>query len=120
MSMSTNACTYVSEPHQQLLGLKGDPATLSGDAIRLMLQVDRITPIHNLADRFPHIVNKLAEIWKRPYEAYRYFDELLHDSRRSPGRLPSAELKEISDLYTYYRTNLFPVQQHNWSKALYV
>jgi|SRR5690349_7085045 len=93
---------------------------LSGDAIRLMLRVDDIAPIHNLADRFPRIVNKLAQLWKRPYHADRYFDSLLHDTRGGRAGFPLPVLSEISSLYEHYRTNVFPVAQDTWSKALYL
>jgi len=107
--------------HQELVSFtSAGPATLTGDAIRLMLQVDRITPIHNLADHFPHIVNKLAELWKRPSYADRYFDELLHDTSGSRAGFALAVLNEISDLYDHYRTKVFPVRQDPWGNALYV
>ena len=93
---------------------------LSGDAIRLMLRVDHIAPIHKLADGFPRIVNKLAELWKRPYHADRYFDSLLHDTRGGRAGFPLSVLNEISSLYEHYRTNVFPVQQDSWSKSLYL
>jgi hypothetical protein len=120
MSMDALPCAFAPEAQQPPIGLtSAASATLTGDAIRLMLHVDRITPIYNLADRFPHIVNKLAELWKRPYYADRYFDELLHDIRGSHGGFPLVVLNEISDLYAHYRTKVFPLRQDAWSKALY-
>lgn len=119
--MNAPPYAFASEARKHSVGLtSAGPATLTGDAIRLMLQVDRVTPIHNLADRFPHIVNKLAELWMRPSYADRYFDELLHDTRGSRAGFPLAVLNEISDLYDHYRTKVFPVRQDTWGNALYV
>ena len=92
---------------------------LSGDAIRLMLQLEKFVPVNALADSFPHVVNKLAEIWRRPFHADRYFDELLHDKRGERIGFPLAVVTEISELYNHYRTNVFPVREDGWSPAFY-
>jgi hypothetical protein len=119
--MPATARTTISNVHHQAVGFAPPVAvTLSGDAIRLMLQLQDIAPLDNLADAFPHVVNKLAELWKRPYHADRYFDDLLHDTRGSRAGFPLSALSEISNVYDHYRTNIFPVQQDSWSKALYI
>jgi len=119
--MTTIVATDVSKP--QLNGLESPgraSTTLTGDAIRLMLHVEEVAPLNKLADAFPHIVNKLANVWKRPYLADRYFDELLHDTRGSRAGFPLTVLTEISNLFDYYSTKVFPIKQDTWSKALFV
>jgi len=95
------------------------PAALSGDAIRLMLHLQDVASINNLADNFPHVVNKLAELWKRPMHADRYFDELMLDMRGGRAGFPLGVINEIGDLYNHYRSTVFPVQQDAWGKGLY-
>ncbi len=92
---------------------------LTGDAIRLMLQLEQIAPINALADRFPHVANKLAELWRRPFHADRYFDELLHDKRGGRMGFPLSVVTEISNVYSYYRANVFPVREDSWGSAMY-
>jgi hypothetical protein len=59
-------------------------------------------------------------VWKRPYLADRYFDELLHDNARIARWIPLTVLTEISNLFDYYSTKVFPIKQDTWSKALFV
>ncbi len=52
----------------------------------------------NTARRFPHIVNRLADLWATPANLPAHFDELLLSTR--PGRrgFPFDTLTELSDL----------------------
>jgi hypothetical protein len=93
------------------------PDLLSGDGIRLMLKIQDVASIDKLAGSYPHVVNKLADLWKRPVHADRYFDELMHDKRGGRMGFPLGVMIEISDLYTYYRRAVFPVRQDVWSDA---
>jgi hypothetical protein len=116
--MSAAARKVTPEMRMEVVGFKRTPATtLTGDAIRLMLQVQDIAPLNQVADRFPHIVNKLAELWKRPFHADRYFDELVHDHRGGRIGFPLAVISELSELYNHYRTNVYPVQNDVWSSV---
>ena len=51
---------------------------------------------------FPHVVNRLAELWGEPAALPPYFDELLMSTR--PGRrgFPFQVLIELSDLQTWF------------------
>src|SRR4051794_24589220 len=118
-----NAVGYQISPEirADAVGFRRPPQStaLSGDAIRLMLQLEKFVPLNALADSFPHVVNKLAQLWRRPFHADRYFDELLHDKRGGRIGFPLAVVTEISELYNHYRTNVFPVREDSWSNGFY-
>jgi hypothetical protein len=118
-----NALGYQISPEIRAdgVGFRRHPQStaLSGDAIRLMLQLEKSVPVNALADRFPHVVNKLAQLWRRPFHADRYFDDLLHDKRGGRIGFPLAVVIEISELHNHYRANVFPVREDSWSSALY-
>jgi hypothetical protein len=116
--MSATAFKVSPEMRMEVAGFKRTlPTTLSGDAIRLMVQVRDIAPLDKVADLFPHVVNKLAQLWKRPFHADRYFDDLVHDHRGGRIGFPLAVINEISALHNHYRTNVFPVPQDVWSSV---
>jgi hypothetical protein len=57
---------------------------------------------------FPHVVNRMAEIWRRPLQMDRYFDSLLVDERGGRKGFPLSVLFEITTLKDYYQTQLYP------------
>jgi hypothetical protein len=66
-----------------------------------------------IALQFPHIANKLCEIWKRPVMCDQYFNELVIDQRGGRKGFPLEVATEISLLRQYYAT-LYPDTHGGW------
>jgi hypothetical protein len=69
-----------------------------------------------LATKFPRIVNRIAELWRRPTVLDRYFDELLVDDRGGRSGFPLDVLFDITALKEHYQTKVYPRQlaQGTW------
>jgi hypothetical protein len=83
-----------------------------------MWQLDGKVKLDEVADRFPRVLNRIAEIWKRPLMADRYFEELLHDTRGSRAGFPLCVLAEISELKGYHSTYVYPRTMDAWTQAM--
>jgi hypothetical protein len=104
--MSANAAPMPPVFQREAMGfesIKREP--LSEEAVRLLLHVERVAPLDKVAERFPHVVNRLALVWKRPAHADRYFDELLTDRRGGRMGFPLGVVMQLTDLHAYYRSN---------------
>ncbi len=66
------------------------------------------------AKLFPRIVNKLAELWKRPSRCDEYFQTLLLDKRGGRKGFPPAVGLELGALADHY-AKLFPYKHSIWS-----
>jgi hypothetical protein len=92
---------------------------LTGDAIRLMCRLEGKIALSETADRFPRVLNRIAALWKKPVDADRYFDELLHDSRGGRQGFPLPVLSEINALRDFYVTRVYPKRVDPWEQVLY-
>lgn len=92
-------------PH---LNSSAEPVVLTAAARAMMAALpDDVRP-RELAEQFPRIVNKMAEIWKRPVLMDRLFDDLLVDRRGGRQGFPLGVLFEITTLKDHYQTVLYP------------
>ncbi|MEO8631183.1 MAG: hypothetical protein ABI612_24255 [Betaproteobacteria bacterium] len=91
---------------------------LTGDAIRLMCKLEKKLSINGVADNFPRVLNHIADVWKRPSIADRYFEELLHGTRDAREGFPLSVLSEISALREYYLTHAYPKPEDVWGPAI--
>ena len=87
---------------------------LTGDAIRLMLRLHGAVTVDALADHFPRILNRIAEVWEKPIRADRYFVELLNNSRESHERLSKDALTEIRNLRAHHLLNNYRTAPGAW------
>ena len=62
---------------------------------------------------FPHIANKLCEIWKQPVLCDKYFNELVLDQRGGRKGFPLQIASELSSLRQYY-AKLYPDTHGGW------
>jgi hypothetical protein len=76
--------------------------------------VERVAPLDKVAERFPHVVNRLALVWKRPAHADRYFDDLLNDTRGGRMGFPLGVVMQLTDLHAYYRSNVPAAEASAW------
>ena len=63
--------------------------------------------------QFPHIANKLCEIWKRPVLCDKYFNELVIDQRGGRKGFPLEVATELGLLRQYY-AGLYPDTRGGW------
>jgi hypothetical protein len=88
---------------------------LTEQAHRFISSLDESVRPNMLAARFPRILNKVAELWRRPSLMDRYFDDLLMDSRGNRQGFPISILLELSTLKEYYHTT-FPMRSGVWDE----
>ena len=94
------------------------PSTqLSGEALRLLVKLDAKVSVQELSTRFPRVLNRIADVWSKPQQADRCFDELLLHSRGVRQGFPQAVISEIAALRHYYNTRMFPKRADPWEHA---
>ena len=82
-------------------------ATLPTDVKPILLSID-----------FPHIVNKIAELWSRPIQLDRYFEELSLDARGGRKGFPLGVALEIANLREYYQSKVKPIKKSTWDMSI--
>jgi hypothetical protein len=99
-------------------GTVGDStAGLSAEAVRLMGSLSARVSLRELAAKYPRVLNRISEVWYKPAEAERCFDELLLDPRRTRQGFPQAVLYEIASLRHYHVTRAFPKHVDPWEQS---
>jgi hypothetical protein len=93
-------------------------AELSGEALRLLVKLDAKVAVHELSARFPRVLNRIAEVWNKPEQADRCFDELLLHSRGVRQGFPQAVVGEIVSLRHYYLTRMCPKRADPWEQGM--
>jgi len=66
---------------------------------------------------YPHVVNRLAELWGFPIQMRAYLEELLLDSRGTRHGFPLGVIAELTALRSYYETRVHPVRADVWSSV---
>jgi hypothetical protein len=92
---------------------------LTGEALRLLIKVDRRVELSELSVRFPDVLNRIADVWDSPGRAERCFDELLLDSRGTRQGFPQSVISEIASLRHHYLNRVFPKRIDPWEQALF-
>jgi len=65
-----------------------DDVVLNAAALALLESVDESVRPKQLPVSFPRIVNRMAELWRKPMQMDRYFDELVTDARGNRQGFP--------------------------------
>src|SRR5262245_21271086 len=84
-----------------------DDVVLNAAALALLESVDESVRPKQLPVSFPRIVNRMAELWRRPVQMDRYFDELVTDARGKRQGFPLKILMELRTLKDYYQVKVF-------------
>jgi hypothetical protein len=87
---------------------------LNEAALRLMQELPAEIRPEKTAARFPHIVNRFAQLWGSPKLAERYFDDLLMDARGGRQGFPLSILSELQSLKEHYFTAVHPKPASKW------
>lgn len=82
-------------------------ATLPNNVKPILLSID-----------FPHVVNKIAELWTRPILLDRYFEELSMDARGGRKGFPLGVALEIANLREHYQTKVRPLKKTTWDMSI--
>ena len=90
---------------------------LSAQARELVSMLDESLRPTVLAARYPRILNKVAELWRRPTLMDRYFDELLMDNRGDRQGFPLNILLELTTLKEHYHSAAFPTRTGIWDET---
>jgi hypothetical protein len=88
---------------------------LSPDAVRLLAQLPARLRLPTLPAAFPHIVNRLAQVWQRPGEFERYMEELLLNSRVDRHGFPLQIVAELTALRECHQSKQQPKKNDPWS-----
>ena len=91
---------------------------LTGEALRLLIKVDKKVGLEELSLRFPDVLNRIANVWGSSARAERCFDDLLLDSRGTRQGFPQSVIGEIASLRHYYLSHVFPKQIDPWEQGL--
>ena len=90
---------------------------LTGEALRLLVNLNSKVGVDELSAQFPRVLNRIADVWFKPQQADRCFDELLLHSRGVRQGFPQAVISEIASLRHYYATRMFPKRADPWEQA---
>ena len=91
---------------------------LSEAALRLLARLETKVALRETAARFPRVLNQIAAVWDRPWEANRCLDELVFDARGTRQGFPPSVVSEIASLQLFYTTRVFPRKADPWEQAL--
>jgi hypothetical protein len=87
---------------------------LSQQAVSWLLALPEAVRPTKLAASYPRVVNRLCQLWRRPVEMDRYFEDLMIDRRGGRQGFPLNVAQELASLSDYYRRDVFPVRQTIW------
>lgn len=95
------------------------PATgLSADATHWLQEIPQRLRPRQTAERYPHVVNRLAAVWSSPPAARKYFDDLLLDQRGGRQGFPWGIANELSSLRDHYDTFVSPTYRTLWDEII--
>jgi hypothetical protein len=71
---------------------------LSREAVRLLMTLQMVRQVPRLATEFPHVLDRLAELWDRPQDTEGYFIELMLADRNGRNCFDLPTMQELSAL----------------------
>jgi hypothetical protein len=87
---------------------------LTAAAAKLLSSIpDEVAPTR-LANAFPHIFNRITELWTQPLRLDPYFDSLLIDQRGGRQGFSLGVALEILSLKEHYETVVYPKRTDIW------
>ena len=114
-----------SKPKRQRAGDRTDLTKLRRNAVRVSPTREAIALFATLPDEalpermlaeFPHVLNRIADLWKQPLKLDAYFHELLVGDHAS-GRqgFPLGVALEITHLKEHYQSVVYPLKRCIWA-----
>ena len=80
----------------------------------LLASIEESARPKELAELFPRIVTRMAELWRNSRQMNRYFEELLTSNRLIRKGFPLSIIQELCTLKDYYQTKAYPLQRDVW------
>ena len=96
--------------HQRLTSGKAD---LAAEAVAFVASLPTELAPARLASDFPHVLNRVATLWRRPRQLDSYFQELLMDNRGGRCGFPLPVALEIASLKEHH-LSVYPVKTSIW------
>jgi hypothetical protein len=62
-------------------------------------------------EHYPHVLNRIAELWSRPQDLDEYFRELSIDDRRDRQGFPLEVIAELSRVQNFYQKRVTPAHR---------
>ena len=92
------------------------PIALAASNVRLNLAARQL--LAGLSGKFrldllldyPHVLNRIGELWGHPRQMNQYFEDLLIDSRGGRQGFPLPVISELTRLRAYYQARVDPVK----------
>jgi len=94
------------------------PPDLSPIAFKWLAVLPREARPNALAQQYPRIANRLAEIWKRPLQCERYIDGLMMDLRGGRKGFPKEVAAEIAALKVHFLRTTNSVHFGIWGNRI--
>ena len=91
---------------------------LTGRALRLLATIEAARRPKAVFASYPHLLNRLADLWDAPENVERYLEGLLLTGRADRRGFPPAVVAELAELREKNRRRLSPVRQDVWSEAM--
>jgi len=96
-----------------------EKTALHADAFKRILMDEGKAALfpHKVVEKYPHIIDKIYELWDEPEHASKYFSELLTTQRENRAGFPMEIYSELFALESYYNLSR-PTGQKNddfWS-----
>ena len=80
----------------------------------LLASIEESARPKELAELFPRIINRMAELWRNSRQMNLYFEELLTSNRLARKGFPLSIIQELCTLKDYYQTKVYPLQHDVW------
>ena len=94
-----------------------DRPELNAAAQAVLDSIEEAARPKELAAAHPRIVNRMAELWRKPKQMNQYLEKLLADTRGDRVGFTLPIVMELTLLKDYYQTKVFPVFHDAWDKA---
>jgi hypothetical protein len=93
---------------------------LSDEAAQILAAMPAAVAPTQLAAGFPHIVNRIARLWKIPRQMDPYLDSLVIDQRGGRQGFPAPIAWEVVRLKDYYQTVVYPLPNSHakWNSVI--
>lgn len=116
--MATNVSTSSPSFTEHIYLHDNTPVALSETAMAVLATLPTSVKPILLSIDHPHIVNKICDLWARPIQLDRYFEELTIDARGSRQGFQLGVATEISNLQQYYQTRVKPLKKSTWDNTI--
>lgn len=88
---------------------------LSASATRLLASLPNKVKLTATVEQYPHVLNRLADLWTRPHDLDRAFNDLLMDDRVDRQGFPFDVVLELTGLRDFYTRFLRPKRDSAWN-----